>query len=93
MKKTPLIPKNEPSPKPKDGDNVHQYECHVTIPALIIRTWPERRDENRAGTSYEGDQLKFFELVYGEVYQGNNLWGHSVQNQFYWMGGTDCPDG
>jgi phage tail protein X len=40
-----------------------------------------------------GTVLNYIEVVVGEFMDGNPLWGHSVQGHYFWMGGTDHPEG
>jgi LysM domain len=40
-----------------------------------------------------GTTLNFVEIVEGEVVEGNPFWGRSLQWHYYWMGGTDHPNG
>ena len=40
-----------------------------------------------------GTVLSFFEVVIGENVQGNPRWGHSNQGYYFWLGGTDHPNG
>src|SRR5947209_6646760 len=40
-----------------------------------------------------GTVLTFFEVVNGQNVQGNPRWGHSDQGYYFWLGGTDHPNG
>ena len=40
-----------------------------------------------------GTVLSFFEVVTGESVAGNPRWGHSDQGYYFWLGGTDRPNG
>ena len=40
-----------------------------------------------------GTVLNYIEVVNGENVAGNPRWGHSEQGHYYWMGGTDHPNG
>ena len=40
-----------------------------------------------------GTVLSFFEVVTGQNVQGNPRWGHSDQGYYFWLGGTDHPNG
>jgi Tfp pilus assembly protein FimV len=40
-----------------------------------------------------GTVLTFFEVVIGENVAGNPNWGHSDQGYYFWLGGTDHPNG
>jgi hypothetical protein len=41
----------------------------------------------------QGTVLTFFEVVNGQNVQGNPHWGHSDQGYYFWLGGTDHPNG
>lgn len=41
----------------------------------------------------QGTVLTFFESVNGENVEGNPRWGHSDQGYYFWLGGTDHPNG
>jgi LysM repeat protein len=41
----------------------------------------------------QGTVLTFFEVVNGENVEGNPRWGHSDQGYYFWLGGTDHPNG
>lgn len=40
-----------------------------------------------------GTVLSYFEVVKGENVARNPLWGHSDQGYYFWLGGTDHPNG
>jgi phage tail protein X len=40
-----------------------------------------------------GTVLNYIEVVEGEFIHGNPFWGHSLQGHYFWMGGTDHPEG
>ncbi len=40
-----------------------------------------------------GTTLNFVEVVNGENVAGNSHWGHSQQGHYFWLGGTDHPNG
>ena len=67
--------------------------CTVTVPTgLNIRSAPTSQSTLIA--SYPiGTVLNYIEVVNGENVNGNSRWGHSKQNNYYWMGGTDHPNG
>ena len=67
--------------------------CKVTIDSgLNVRTAPTSQSAIIA--SYpRGTILNFVEVVQGENVDGNSYWGHSEQGHYYWMGGTDHPNG
>jgi hypothetical protein len=64
----------------------------VTVDALNIRTEPN--DQSALVSTYSrGSVLNYFEVVQGENVAGNSLWGHSIQGHYFWLGGTDHPNG
>ncbi|HEX6551993.1 MAG TPA: LysM peptidoglycan-binding domain-containing protein [Ktedonobacteraceae bacterium] len=67
--------------------------CTVTVASgLNIRSEPT--SHSALITAYPmGTVLNFIEVVNGEDVNGNPHWGHSKQNHYYWMGGTDHPNG
>lgn len=67
--------------------------CTVTSPdGLNVRTAPTTQSDIIA--SYPpGNVLNFVDIVNGEVIEGNPLWGRSRQGHYFWMGGTDRPNG
>lgn len=67
--------------------------CTVTVTSgLNIRSAPT--SQSSLITNYpSGTALNFIEVVNGENVNGNPHWGHSEQNHYYWMGGTDHPNG
>jgi phage tail protein X len=52
-----------------------------TVQSAVVATYPP------------GTILNYVEVVNGEVINGNPLWGRSMQWHYFWMGGTDHPDG
>ncbi len=67
--------------------------CTITAESgLNIRTAPTTQAAI-VGWHPKGTTLNFVEVVEGEVMEGNPLWGHSEQGHFFWMGGTDRPNG
>jgi hypothetical protein len=69
------------------------YTCTVTAPdGLNVRVAPTVQSAIVA-TYPAGTVLNYTEIVEGEVIEGNPRWGHSVQGNYFWMGGTDHPDG
>ncbi|TME06564.1 MAG: LysM peptidoglycan-binding domain-containing protein [Chloroflexi bacterium] len=79
------IPPVTPPPQPKT--------CKVTAAqGLNIRAAPT--SQSALITSYPiGTVLNYVEVVIGENVAGNPYWGHSEQGHYYWMGGTDHPNG
>jgi hypothetical protein len=41
----------------------------------------------------QGTVLNFFEVQQGQNVGGNSNWGHSYQGYYFWLGGTDHPNG
>ena len=85
-----FIPKLTPPPPPPPPQ---PKTCKVTAPqGLNIRAQPTSQSALIA--SYPiGTVLNFIEVVNGENVNGNHLWGHSQQGHYFWMGGTDHPNG
>ena len=67
--------------------------CTVTVASgLNIRSAP--KSESTLIASYPpGTVLNYIEVVNGENVGGNPRWGHSQQGHYFWMGGTDHPNG
>lgn len=67
--------------------------CTVTAArGLNIRSAPN--SESSLIASYPpGTVLNYVEVVNGENVAGNPRWGHSQQGHYFWMGGTDHPNG
>ena len=67
--------------------------CRVTSPGgLNVRSAPTSHSTLIA--SYPvGTVLNFVGVVNGENVAGNPRWGHSAQNHYFWLGGTDHPNG
>jgi LysM repeat protein len=67
--------------------------CTVTsAQGLNVRAAPTSQSALIA--SYpKGTVLNYIEVVHGETVDGNPNWGHSQQGHYYWMGGTDRPNG
>lgn len=62
--------------------------CIVVTPGgLRIRTQPNTGSEI-VWKAPPGTTLNYFEVVQGEFIEGNPEWGHSVEDHYYWMGGT-----
>ena len=67
--------------------------CTVTSPdGLNVRACPTTHSAIIARFP-SGTVLNFVEVVNGEVIEGNPHWGRSRQGHFFWMGGTDHPNG
>ena len=67
--------------------------CTVTAASgLNIRSAPN--SESSLIASYPpGTVLNYVEVVNGENVAGNPRWGHSQQGHYFWLGGTDHPNG
>jgi hypothetical protein len=67
--------------------------CKVTAASgLNIRSAPTSQSTLIA--SYPpGTVLNFIQVVIGENVNGNPHWGHSEQGHYFWLGGTDHPNG
>ena len=84
------IPKLTPPPPPPPPQ---PKTCKVTASqGLNIRAQPTSQSALIA--SYPiGTVLNFIEVVNGENVNGNPRCGHSQQGHYFWMGGTDHPNG
>ena len=68
--------------------------CTVTSSTgLFHRAAPTSQSAKVGQGSPQGDVLTYFEVVNGETVLGNHLWGHSGQGYYFWLGGTDHPNG
>jgi hypothetical protein len=66
--------------------------CTVTVDSLNIRAEPT--SQSSLVTSYpRGTVLNFVQVVLGENVNNQPLWGHSEQGHYFWLGGTDHPNG
>lgn len=59
---------------------------------LNVRAQPNSQSALIA-TYTQGASLNFVEVVHGENVDGNNHWGRSQQGHYFWLGGTDHPNG
>ena len=66
--------------------------CTVTVPDLRARPAPNTQPPV-LHVFPQGTVLTFFEVVNGQNVLGNPLWGHSDQGYYFWLGGTDHPNG
>ena len=67
--------------------------CKVTAPnGLNVRAAPTSQSALIASYS-AGTVLNYIQVVNGENVAGNPRWGHSEQGHYFWMGGTDHPNG
>ena len=66
--------------------------CRVTVNSLNIRSAPTSQS-NLVASYPLGTALNFVQVVIGENVGGNPRWGHSQQGHYFWLGGTDHPNG
>jgi hypothetical protein len=67
--------------------------CRVILAeGLNVRVAPTRQSA-LVTRSLHGTVLNFVQVVHGEDISGNSLWGLSKQGHYFWLGGTDCPNG
>ena len=67
--------------------------CTVTSPiGLNARSAPTSQS-NKVNSFPPGTVLSYYEVVIGQNVQGNPHWGHSTQGYYFWLGGTDHPNG
>ena len=80
-----------PEEGPDGGLAVVRYLCRVTIDGgLNIHTQPDT--QSRVVFAVPTDTvLNYFEKVHGQLVNNNDCWGHSVEDHYYWLGGTDSP--
>ncbi|HET9919996.1 MAG TPA: LysM peptidoglycan-binding domain-containing protein [Ktedonobacteraceae bacterium] len=72
---------------------VQPKTCKVTIASgLNVRSAPSSQSALIA-TYPVGTTLNFVDVVNGENVNGNPRWGHSQQGHYFWLGGTDHPNG
>jgi hypothetical protein len=67
--------------------------CTVTVSHLNARAAPNTQSAPLGAGFPQDTVLTFFEVVNGENVQGNPRWGHSEQHYYFWLGGTDHPNG
>ena len=67
--------------------------CTVTAASgLNIRSAPSS-ESNLVASYPAGTVLNYILVVNGESVAGNPLWGLSEQGHYFWLGGTDHPNG
>ncbi len=81
-----------PNDAPIPSSELSPTLCTVTVDALHIRVQPNSQSTIVA-TYQRGTVLNFIEVVNGENVDGNPRWGHSKQGHYFWLGGTDHPNG
>ena len=59
---------------------------------LNVRAQPNSHSSLIASYA-RGTDLNFVEVVQGENVNGNPRWGRSEQGHYFWLGGTDHPNG
>ncbi len=85
------IPQIQQIPQALQALDLHT--CIVTAPdGLNIRSAPTTQSAIIAWYP-PGTVLNYVKIVNGEDMQGNPLWGRSLQWHYFWMGGTDHPNG
>ena len=68
--------------------------CTVTSSiGLRHRAAPNTQSAEVGQASPQGTVLTFFAVVNGENVDGNPRWGQSDQHYYFWLGGTDHPNG
>jgi hypothetical protein len=75
-----------------DHPNGIERLATVTVDLLVVRVEPSAQSQSVA-TYPRGSVLNFYEVVHGENVDGNDRWGHSIQGHYFWLGGTDHPNG
>jgi hypothetical protein len=75
-----------------DHPNGIEIAATVTVDSLNVRTGPNSQSA-LVGSFGRGSVLNFYKVVQGEDVAGNPCWGHSVQGHYFWLGGTDHPNG
>jgi LysM repeat protein len=67
--------------------------CKVTsADGLNARSAPTSKS-TLVSSFARGTVVSYFEAVVGENVSGNQLWGHSDQGYYFWLGATDHPNG
>lgn len=78
------------------GGTDHPYgaviEATVTVASLNARAQPNSQSALIA-TYSRGTVLKFYEVKQGESVDNNLHWGHAPEGYYFWLGGTDHPQG
>ena len=67
--------------------------CTVTSPIGLNARAAATSQSAKVNSFSPGTVLTFFEVAIGENVQGNPRWGHSNQGYYFWLGGTDHPNG
>ena len=77
---------------PEDVPQITQICTITSASGLNVRAAPTTNSAIIANYP-PGTALNFVEVVNGENIDGNPLWGRSRQGHYFWMGGTDRPNG
>jgi len=67
--------------------------CTVTVDHLNARAAPTRQSDLIGPGFNRGTVLTFIEVVIGQYVDGNPHWGHTDRHYYFWLGGTDHPNG
>ena len=67
--------------------------CTVTSPNGLNARAAATSQSAKVNSFSPGTVLSFFEVAIGENVLGNPRWGHSSQGYYFWLGGTDHPNG
>jgi len=69
------------------------HQCTISEPAGLHM----RAEPNTAAaiidTFPQGTHLEFVAVVFGEDIAGNPRWGQAPQGYYFWLGGTNRPNG
>ncbi len=79
-------------PTPTIASPTPQLVTVTSANGLDVRTAPTTMSAIIAHYP-RGTVLKFVEIVNGQNLDGNPLWGRSIEGHFFWLGGTDRPNG
>jgi LysM repeat protein len=66
--------------------------CTVTVASLNVRDRPTA-ESTRVASYSQGTVLNFIEVIESESVNGNPYWGRSTQGHYFWLGGTNRPQG
>ena len=67
--------------------------CTVTSPIGLNARAAATSQSAKINSFSPGTVLSFFEVVIGQNVENNPRWGHSNQGYYFWLGGTDHPNG
>ncbi len=74
------------------GGFMSSTRCKVTDELLKMYEKPTENSHS-VHTAKRGDWLSFIHVVSGENIKNNSRWGQSEMNWYFWLGGTDHPNG